>query len=97
MTKKTLFQKIIDREEPADILYEDDEAVFLRKIFQMAEKEAKRALEVMANSIEKRIAEARKAEVQLVVLTFAPRFGHQMDLRLSQAFEQGQQALKGEG
>ncbi len=37
----------------------------LRKIFQMAEKEAKRALEVMANSIEKRIAEARKAEVQL--------------------------------
>lgn len=37
----------------------------LRKIFQMAEREANRALEAMANSIERRIAEARKAEVQL--------------------------------
>jgi len=32
MTKKTLFQKIIDREEPGDILYEDDLCVALRDI-----------------------------------------------------------------
>lgn len=30
--KKTLFQKIIDREEPGDILYEDDQCVALRDI-----------------------------------------------------------------
>ena len=30
--KKTLFQKIMDREEPADILYEDDRCVALRDI-----------------------------------------------------------------
>ena len=30
--KKTLFQKIIDREEPGDILYEDDRCVALRDI-----------------------------------------------------------------
>ena len=30
--KKTLFQKIMDREEPGDILYEDDQCVALRDI-----------------------------------------------------------------
>lgn len=30
--KKTLFQKIMDREEPGDILYEDDRCVALRDI-----------------------------------------------------------------
>ena len=32
VAKKTLFQKIIDREEPGDILYEDDQCVALRDI-----------------------------------------------------------------
>ena len=30
--KKTLFQKIMDREEPGDIIYEDDLCVALRDI-----------------------------------------------------------------
>jgi histidine triad (HIT) family protein len=30
--KKTLFQRIMDREEPGDILYEDDRCVALRNI-----------------------------------------------------------------
>ena len=30
--KKTLFQKIMDREEPGEILYEDDRCVALRDI-----------------------------------------------------------------
>ncbi len=32
MVEKTLFQKIMDREEPGDILYEDDRCVALRDI-----------------------------------------------------------------
>ena len=32
MSEKTLFQKIMDREEPGDILYEDDLCVALRDI-----------------------------------------------------------------
>jgi histidine triad (HIT) family protein len=32
MAEKTLFQKIMDREEPGDILYEDDQCVALRDI-----------------------------------------------------------------
>jgi histidine triad (HIT) family protein len=32
MTKKTLFQKIMDREEPGDILHEDDLCAALRDI-----------------------------------------------------------------
>jgi histidine triad (HIT) family protein len=32
VAKKTLFQKIMDREEPGDILYEDDQCVALRDI-----------------------------------------------------------------
>ena len=32
MAEKTLFQKIMDREEPGDILYEDDRCVALRDI-----------------------------------------------------------------
>ena len=32
MTKKTLFQKIIDREEPRDIIHEDDLCAALRDI-----------------------------------------------------------------
>ena len=32
MAEKTLFQKIMDREEPGEILYEDDQCVALRDI-----------------------------------------------------------------
>jgi histidine triad (HIT) family protein len=32
VVEKTLFQKIMDREEPGDILYEDDQCVALRDI-----------------------------------------------------------------
>ena len=32
VAEKTLFQKIMDREEPGDILYEDDQCVALRDI-----------------------------------------------------------------
>ncbi len=32
VAKKTLFQKIMDREEPGDILYEDNQCVALRDI-----------------------------------------------------------------
>ncbi|CAA9404385.1 MAG: HIT family hydrolase [uncultured Rubrobacteraceae bacterium] len=32
MAEKTLFQKIMDRDEPGDILYEDDRCVALRDI-----------------------------------------------------------------
>ena len=32
MTNKTLFQKIMDREEPGDILHEDDLCAALRDI-----------------------------------------------------------------
>src|SRR5919107_4762957 len=32
VAEKTLFQKIMDREEPGDILYEDDKCVALRDI-----------------------------------------------------------------
>jgi histidine triad (HIT) family protein len=32
VAEKTLFQKIMDREEPGDILYEDDQCVALRVI-----------------------------------------------------------------
>ncbi len=36
VAEKTLFQKIMDREEPGDILYEDDRCVALRDINHLA-------------------------------------------------------------
>jgi len=36
MTEKTLFQKIIDREEPAEFLYEDDEFIVINNKFPSA-------------------------------------------------------------
>ncbi len=65
----------------------------LRKIYQMAEHEAKRALDEMERSIEQRVAAARKAESQLAdfimdARSFQPRIAEQI---------MGQQGLVGRG